>query len=577
MRDRIGLLLALTADLFWVSVPALLSRKRTKTLARARHAAMSTLYAQGIPQGRIGDVFQRDTSTVSYGVKAARSLARRDPGYAEKLERLRRSALQIFAGPAHRGAVRYVSPRARTLNAKERSNRETAYALKTAEPAAVKKATAAMKGKVKRGSALIPIPDSTGSTVANLLLAQSLARATNSQVLDSLRRTRWTPSNRQRHMSGDAPLTVEEHFMVWRGPSLAGREVLFIDNVISTGSTFDAARAAVGTGHGLAFADARGPWNGNFEPAQSGRANRSLRSRAGQVRKEAEGIWREIGPNARHPDYRTKKKPAAGRCYQTALWLRDKFPGHGRAVLVQGAEGSCKKHYWLRVGGVDVDITGDQYGHPKVQVGELPYQGKVRSWPKSRVPSGHPGAMMRGRANRRKRRGQRFILLELILAGRIGHLERRMQKLEGRRNLHPAARTAITRKGASAPLKKLWSQGNIRGSVLDFGAGRGGDASWLRRKGQQVAAYDPHHGPTKLPRRQFDTVLCTYVLNVIPPKEQKHVLRELRSLIKPGGTAYVTVRTDTCPAPVAGVQECVKMGAPVAASGSGFRTYKVIG
>jgi 7-cyano-7-deazaguanine synthase in queuosine biosynthesis len=132
----------------------------------------------------------------------------------------------------------------------------------------------------------------------------------------------------------------------------------------------------------------------------AGRANRSLRSRAGQVRKEAEGVWRKIGPQARHPDYRSKKKPAAGRCYQTALWMRDKFKSHGKVVLVQGAEGSCKKHYWLRVGGVDVDITGDQYGHPKVQVGSLPYEGKVRSWPKSRAPSGHPGAMMRAQANR---------------------------------------------------------------------------------------------------------------------------------------------------------------------------------
>ena len=132
----------------------------------------------------------------------------------------------------------------------------------------------------------------------------------------------------------------------------------------------------------------------------AGRANKSLRSRAGQVRKEAERIWRDIGPKARHPDYRSKKKPAAGRCYQTALWMRDKFKGHGKVALVQGAEGSCKKHYWLRVGGVDVDITGDQYGHPKVQVGSLPYEGKVRSWPKSRVPSGHPGAMMRAQANR---------------------------------------------------------------------------------------------------------------------------------------------------------------------------------
>ena len=311
-------------------------------------------------------------------------------------------------------------------------------------------------------------------------------------------------------------------------------------------------------------------------PSREGRANRSLRSRAAQVRKEAEGIWREIGPKARHPDYRSKKKPAAGRCYQTALWMRDKFKGHGKTVLVQGAEGSCKKHYWLRVGGTDVDITGDQYGHPKVQVGALPYQGKVRSWPKSRVPSGHPGAMMRGRANRSQQgRGQRFILLELILAGRIGHLERRMQKLEGQRNLHPTARTAITRNGPSAPVKALWKAGLIKAPVLDFGSGRGEDARWLRGKGLKVDAYDPHHGPTQLPERKYATVLATYVHCVLPRAQQTKATQQVRSRLRDGGRGLITVRTDTCPSPPGGVQECVKMSFPVAERGSGFQTFEV--
>ena len=137
---------------------------------------------------------------------------------------------------------------------------------------------------------------------------------------------------------------------------------------------------------------------GTVRSSRRAQANRSLQARATELRKEAEAIWRKVGPEARHPDYRTKKKRSAGRCYQTGLWLRDKFPGQ-TVKLIQGAEGSCKKHFWVRVGGTDVDITGDQYGHPKVQVGSLPYKGKVRSWPKSRAPSGHPGAMMRAQAN----------------------------------------------------------------------------------------------------------------------------------------------------------------------------------
>ena len=147
----------------------------------------------------------------------------------------------------------------------------------------------------------------------------------------------------------------------------------------------------------------------------------------------------------------------------------------------------------------------------------------------------------------------------------------------GRGNLAPTARTAITRKGPSAPAKKLVKLGLVRGKVLDYGSGRGEDARWLRSQGFKVSAYDPHHGPKSKPSGRFDTVLVTYVLNVLPPREQLDVIKAARRLLTPGGRAYLTARTDTCPAPSTGVQTCVASvaGGEVVASGSGFKTWGI--
>jgi GNAT superfamily N-acetyltransferase len=148
---------------------------------------------------------------------------------------------------------------------------------------------------------------------------------------------------------------------------------------------------------------------------------------------------------------------------------------------------------------------------------------------------------------------------------------------QGRGNLAPTARTAITRGGPSAPAKALQRKKLIRGKVLDYGSGRGEDAEWLRSQGLKVTAYDPHHGPKKKPTGGFDTILVTYVLNVLPAKSQTELVRSVCKLLSPGGRAYLTARTDTCPAPATGVQTCVTAvaGGKVVASGGGFKTWEV--
>lgn len=105
--------------------------------------------------------------------------------------------------------------------------------------------------------------------------------------------------------------------------------------------------------------------------------------------------------------------------------------------------------------------------------------------------------------------------------------------------------TAIARGGPSAPVRYLDGDGLIRGPVLDFGAGRGEDARWLRKKGYRVDEYDPNFdGVDRLPAGKYSTVLCIYVLNVLPKSEEGKLLRQIRSKVRPGGEAFVAVRAD---------------------------------
>jgi hypothetical protein len=103
-------------------------------------------------------------------------------------------------------------------------------------------------------------------------------------------------------------------------------------------------------------------------------------------------------------------------------------------------------------------------------------------------------------------------------------------------------KTAIRRTGPSAPVQHFRSVASelLRGRVLDFGSGHGADAKALR-----ATAYDPHHPKAEVRRRPtgtFDTVLLTYVLNVLPKGEREAALREAASHVRKGGTLLLSVR-----------------------------------
>jgi len=103
--------------------------------------------------------------------------------------------------------------------------------------------------------------------------------------------------------------------------------------------------------------------------------------------------------------------------------------------------------------------------------------------------------------------------------------------------------TIKERKWPSYPTKQLLSAGLIEGRVLDFGCGTGTDVAFLRKNRLDVTGYDPFCNPD-YPTGRFDTILCHYVLNVLLPEEQAHVLMAISELLKPTGRAYFTVRRD---------------------------------
>jgi len=116
--------------------------------------------------------------------------------------------------------------------------------------------------------------------------------------------------------------------------------------------------------------------------------------------------------------------------------------------------------------------------------------------------------------------------------------------------------TAKERKWPSYPTKQLLLRNLIEGRVLDFGCGTGIDVSFLKQKKFNVTGYDPYYAPT-YPTERFDTIICNYVLNVLLPEEQAHVLMAVAELLKPTGRAFFTVRRDI--------------------THSGFRTHSILG
>jgi ATP adenylyltransferase len=103
--------------------------------------------------------------------------------------------------------------------------------------------------------------------------------------------------------------------------------------------------------------------------------------------------------------------------------------------------------------------------------------------------------------------------------------------------------TAKERDSISFPARHVLNKGLLQGEVLDFGCGFGKDVEVLKEKGIDIVGYDRHYFPS-YPQKQFDTIICFYVLNVLMQEEQTRVLMEISQLLKPTGKAYFAVRRD---------------------------------
>lgn len=100
-------------------------------------------------------------------------------------------------------------------------------------------------------------------------------------------------------------------------------------------------------------------------------------------------------------------------------------------------------------------------------------------------------------------------------------------------------KTAITRRSLSAPTKYLMSQNLLKGTLLDFGCGKGYDCDHLKCEG-----YDPHYRPNKLLKNEYDTIFCNYVLNTLEEDMHPQVIQKIKSLLSSEGVAYISVRND---------------------------------
>lgn len=114
-----------------------------------------------------------------------------------------------------------------------------------------------------------------------------------------------------------------------------------------------------------------------------------------------------------------------------------------------------------------------------------------------------------------------------------------------------AGRTAIVRRNTTLPLRTWVAESydplffKTR-SVLHFGAGKAFlDDEWLQHVSKSFARFDPNHGSSQgWDQRTYDVVICTYVLNTLPPTMRERVWDRLREMLSPRGVVLVAVRGD---------------------------------
>jgi len=162
-----------------------------------------------------------------------------------------------------RAHLRFYAAGRRPLTEDEKQIRFNAYALKSPEcpDAILRECAYGMGNEIQGDCILIPVPDHTGDTRANLRLCQAIRNdppeGVAVDVRDILTRSQMVPSTCARHKMRRGPLPVEAHCIEVRPHRpFPLRRVYFVDNVITSGNTIQACVQALGFGTGLVYADA---------------------------------------------------------------------------------------------------------------------------------------------------------------------------------------------------------------------------------------------------------------------------------------------------------------------------------
>lgn len=96
----------------------------------------------------------------------------------------------------------------------------------------------------------------------------------------------------------------------------------------------------------------------------------------------------------------------------------------------------------------------------------------------------------------------------------------------------------LNRKTPSLPARFLFKHDLLKDNILDYGCGKGFDANYYL-----MDKYDPVYFPSE-PNKNYDTICCTYVLNILNKDEQLKVINKINNLLNVEGKAYLSVRRD---------------------------------
>ena len=130
-------------------------------------------------------------------------------------------------------------------------NSEMCHRIKDGDAEAIEIASEEMARKVPSNSVLIPIPSHTGRATYTLDLAKAIASKSNSKVLDVLE---GVPRETIYSMKKNGRIDLESLRMHLTEPLPKGKTIVFIDNVVASGTTANEALSHVDSGCVLSYA-----------------------------------------------------------------------------------------------------------------------------------------------------------------------------------------------------------------------------------------------------------------------------------------------------------------------------------